>query len=133
MRMILWLTAGFFLSQVPMGEAAKKSQVQHEKVLVRIAPQPFAKAAFELSFQAKVEVQETKGAWLHIRELKTNQTGWAPAGAFKKPSFILGSSTGGVGSADKTEMITGGKGFNASTESSLKIQNADFHLEHWTP
>ncbi|MEM7396332.1 MAG: SH3 domain-containing protein, partial [Verrucomicrobiota bacterium] len=108
----------------PLSHAGRKLQTQYEKVIVRSAPQPFGKKQFTLTYEDKVEELEAKGSWLKIKDLKTQQTGWAPGKSFKKSSLAFSSSTAGVGSATATEVAAAGKGFSAEVEQGMKEKNA---------
>jgi uncharacterized protein YraI len=100
-----------------------------ESAGVRTAPQFFAGVQASLPYGTHVKLLKTEGAWVKIEY--GSATGWVHKSAFAKAEPILkdiGRGTASVKETYKDEVVTAGKGFSESSESTATA--SDLSLQY---
>ena len=85
-----------------------------------------AKIVARLSYGERVEMLESKGAWVRVGLITADTEGWMHGSALTKKTIILRPGAEDVSlAASSDEIALAGKGFNRQVEGEFRTRNPD--------
>ena len=105
---------------------SKMMSVQVKRSEVRGRPSFLANIVARLSYGDRVEMLESKGAWIRVGLISAEKNGWMHSAALTKKNIILRPGTADVSlAASSDEIALAGKGFNKQVEGAYRARNPD--------
>jgi len=105
---------------------SKMMSVQVKRSEVRGKPSFLAKIVARLSDGDRVEMLESKGAWIRVGLVTADKDGWMHSSALTKKTIILRPGADDVNlTASSDEIALAGKGFNKQVEGEFRSRNPD--------
>ena len=118
-----------FILLIAVASFAAKSKmmsVQVKRSEVRGKPSFLAKIVARLSYGDRVEMLESKGAWIRVGLVSADKDGWMHSAALTKKTIILRPGADDVNlAAASDEIALAGKGFNKQVEGEFRARNPD--------
>lgn len=107
-------------------EKSKMMSVQVKSSEVRGKPSFLAKIVARLSYGDRVEMLESRGAWIRVGLVTDDKEGWMHSAALTKKTIILRPGAEDVNfAASSDEIALAGKGFNKQVEGEFRARNPD--------